>query len=258
MPTRTSKIARLPKTIRDQLGQHLEDGRRGIDLVQWLNSLPDVQKITADHFNNSPISEQNLSDWKSSGHVEWLRRQAAQEAALSLLTAGEDLGLGSNEEGGLRCGRLLDNFAAILAVEMSRLALLLLEQETDPVKKWNRVCEINRELSKLRRDHDRAARIALAQERQNREAERQKQEDERRMQAEDKKRLDCMLRDSDNKDHLARSRFRNDPEAEAKAELFQRLKYDLPVDGLLDPAWRQAGTILFRPTAAKTKPQTGQ
>ncbi len=43
--TRTGKIARLPRSIRDQLNQQLDDGRPAIALVEWLNSLPEVQAV---------------------------------------------------------------------------------------------------------------------------------------------------------------------------------------------------------------------
>ena len=230
MSTRTSKIARLPKSVRHQLGQHLEDGRPGKDIVQWLNSLPDVQKVLADHFHGSPISEQNLSDWKSSGHQDWIKRQDAQEAALSLLTAGEDLDL--EDDGQQR--KLLDNFAAVLAVEMSQLAMDLLAKETDPEKKWKRVCEINTQLSKLRRDHDRATRVKVTREKWNAEAERQKQAEARRAKEEKRQQLLTMLNEEDKKDYNAGFKFDSRRNGKQKAELYYRLQCDLPLDNLVN------------------------
>jgi len=45
MKTRTGKIARLPKSIRDELNRRLEDGWQNIKLVDWLNELPAVREI---------------------------------------------------------------------------------------------------------------------------------------------------------------------------------------------------------------------
>ena len=36
--TRNGKIARLPKTIRDDLGRRIENGEQGKELVEWLNA----------------------------------------------------------------------------------------------------------------------------------------------------------------------------------------------------------------------------
>jgi len=152
-----SKIARLPKSLRHQLGFRIEDNHSGVDLVQWLNSLPEVQKIIADQFDGSPISEQNLSAWKSSGHLDWLRHEAAVESARQFVETSDDLDQAAQH------ASLPDRFAAILAVELMRTGMILLEKETDPEKKWKLACQLNRELSRLRRDNDRGKRTALEQ-----------------------------------------------------------------------------------------------
>lgn len=61
-----SKIARLPKPLREHLNKMLDDGHPYSAVVQWLteNSAPD-------------ISERNVSDWKNSGFIDWLNSQAA-------------------------------------------------------------------------------------------------------------------------------------------------------------------------------------
>src|ERR1700679_1286876 len=67
---RTGKIARLPREIRDQLNQRLNDGQPGRRLVTWLNSLPEVQQVLAADFDGRPLNEQNLSDWKAGGYLQ--------------------------------------------------------------------------------------------------------------------------------------------------------------------------------------------
>src|ERR1051325_1780193 len=73
------KISRLPQNLRDQLHRRLADGELGTTLLPWLNSLPEARAIIADHFNNEPISEQNLSDYRRNGFRRWEMRQAACE-----------------------------------------------------------------------------------------------------------------------------------------------------------------------------------
>src|SRR5580698_9834832 len=145
MSTRIGKIGRLSKERRHELGQRIEDGEPGTDIVHWLNSQPDVQKILQERFDGRPVSEQNLSDWKRGGHAEWLRREEAREAALLLTERADDLDEAVQE------ARLSDRFATVFSAEMTRLALALLEEQSDPEKKWKRLCEIHRELSRLRR-----------------------------------------------------------------------------------------------------------
>ncbi len=78
--TRIGKIARLPHELREQLNRRLQDGEPGAELVGWLNELPEVQTVLAEHFAGRPITEQNLSEWKTGGYGDWLAHQQALEA----------------------------------------------------------------------------------------------------------------------------------------------------------------------------------
>jgi hypothetical protein len=69
---RRGKIARLPRQIRDQLNLRLDDGHEASEILPWLNDLPEVRQIIADHFDGVPISPQNLSAWRNGGFQEWL------------------------------------------------------------------------------------------------------------------------------------------------------------------------------------------
>ena len=161
--THIGKIGRLSQTRRDQLGQRLEDGAPGVEIIAWLNQQPDVQQVLADHFDGRPMTEQNLSDWRTSGHLEW-RRQA--EASQTLRALAEE----TAELQDLTTHRkLIDQFALILIVELYRQGMQLLAAETDPEKRWQRLCQINREFTKLRR-------LDLATARQRMEAERNQKE----------------------------------------------------------------------------------
>lgn len=72
---RVGKIARLPKTVREELNRKLDDGRPGPELLPWLNGLPEVQSILSAEFSGAPISAQNLSDWRHGGYEDWCRSQ---------------------------------------------------------------------------------------------------------------------------------------------------------------------------------------
>ena len=85
MTTRIGKIGRLPKAIREELGRRIEDNEVGTDIVFWLNSQDDVKRILAEQFEGRAITEQNLSLWKQTGHLDWLRLQEIRESARLLL-----------------------------------------------------------------------------------------------------------------------------------------------------------------------------
>ncbi|HEY2083009.1 MAG TPA: hypothetical protein VGI88_09510, partial [Verrucomicrobiae bacterium] len=78
MTTRVGKIAQLPKEIRDQLNQRLQNGKQGPEILAWLNQLPETKKLLAEKFDATPISKQNLSEWRRGGYEEWLRFQERQ------------------------------------------------------------------------------------------------------------------------------------------------------------------------------------
>jgi len=181
--TRISKIARLPREIRDQLGHRLENGEPGKDLVKWLGSLSKVQKILKTQFYGRPITEQNLSDWKQAGHLDWLR----QQESLSLVTqfAEQSAELEAAADG----RQISDRFATLIAVELTRLATTLLDQALDPQTRWQRLCEIHRELSRLRRDDHRAVLTAIQRDQWSRQIDREDEAAEKRLTEEYKAQL---------------------------------------------------------------------
>ena len=85
--TRNGKIARLPRSVRQELNRRLDDGEQGRKLVAWLNALPEVQAIVAAEFGGKSIREQNLSEWKQGDYRDWTAQQEALEIAGRL---GED------------------------------------------------------------------------------------------------------------------------------------------------------------------------
>jgi hypothetical protein len=136
MTTRIGKIGRLPKSIREELGRRMEDGLPGGEIVQWLNSQPDVQAVLAQYFEGRAVTEQNLSEWRQSGHLEWVRRQEAMEASERLKEWSEDL----QKRAVLQ--NWSDRWAMVVTVEMQRVAAALVEQEPDLAKRWERLRDI--------------------------------------------------------------------------------------------------------------------
>jgi hypothetical protein len=91
MTTRVGKIAQLPKSIRDDLNQRLENGKQGPELLKWLNSLPETQELLAEKFDAMPINRQNLTEWRQGGYEDWLRHQQREQRIQRVIEEGADL-----------------------------------------------------------------------------------------------------------------------------------------------------------------------
>ena len=84
---RTGKIARLPHHLREELNHRLHNGEPGVELIKWLNSLPEVQTILNNHFHGTPIKPQNLSAGNTGGYLDWLTIQELLATARAFATA---------------------------------------------------------------------------------------------------------------------------------------------------------------------------
>jgi hypothetical protein len=224
--THVGKIGRLPKCIRDMLGQRIEDGETGKELVKWINGLSGVQRVLQEQFDGRLITEQNLSEWKQTGHPEWLRREEARLLVTRLTEESDDLDEATDGH------EISDRFASVLAAELARLAMTLLEKETDPEKRWQRLCAVHRELSQLRRDDHRAMRTVIKRQRWNREVEREEDEAEQREQQASKDRLIDLCFAPLHNQNMA-GLFGGGAYGEKMAEMLHRIKFDLPLDELL-------------------------
>ncbi len=143
MKTRHGKIARLPKDIREQLNRRLENGWRGTKLIKWLNELPPVKEILREEFNGRPISEQNLSQWREGGYLDWVRHQGTQEQIRWVVERSEDVDEAEGNEH--LCERLARVAAAELAEHLQRLSHV-----EDPTERWKQFREVCLELWRLR------------------------------------------------------------------------------------------------------------
>ena len=95
---RKSKIARLPRSIRDELNRRLDNGQPGIRLVEWLNSLPEAKEILVQNFQSRPITPQNISEWKRGGYQDWAAQQERVASLQDFLADAKELGDAANPE----------------------------------------------------------------------------------------------------------------------------------------------------------------
>jgi hypothetical protein len=155
--TRTGKIARLPQAIRQQLNERLADGEPHQHLVAWLNANGHVQDRLSDFFDGRQITEQNLSDWKRGGFLDWQRHQESRGIAREFLSEAEEL----EEEMGESA--LLDRVSGSVVVVLLRLFREVAQMESGPEQR-QAVLEIARELARLRRGDHQRQRVRMAEE----------------------------------------------------------------------------------------------
>ena|ERR1039458_6977812 len=168
--TRNGKIARLPRPIRDELNRRFQDGEPGVQLVDWLNGLPEVHRVLAEAFGARPISEQNLSEWKAGGYRDWLARQETLAQARELAADATELAQATD-------GRLTDHLATVLA---ARYAAALAGWNGELTEEFRRQLRALRglcqDIVELRRGDHSGARLSLEQERLEREREKTEEE----------------------------------------------------------------------------------
>jgi hypothetical protein len=157
--TRRGKIARLPRNIRETLNSRLENGDPGDILVLWLNTLPEVRSILAAYFHGRPISEQNLSEWKLGGFIDWQRKQDTCARVRGLLDFTLDL---DNASAGQS---LPDRLADLLAAELAANAQQILEQQPDSPQRQRQISDILAQLHKIRTGKHAAERLRIQTER---------------------------------------------------------------------------------------------
>ncbi|HWB02497.1 MAG TPA: hypothetical protein VG796_05685 [Verrucomicrobiales bacterium] len=153
---RTGKIARLPHPLRTSINHRLDRNDPGRKIITWLNSLPAVKKILRELFHNKPITEQNLSEWRNGGYLEWqIRRDFFEDTRESLHDAAE-----------------LEEISPLMADHAARL---LSARILNAVRKWNgelddpslanlkHLSGLLRAIATLRRGDHSAARLKIQQ-----------------------------------------------------------------------------------------------
>jgi len=115
MKTGNGKIANLPDAIRDELNYRLTEGEEGIELVKWLNSKPEVLRVLRQRFDGKPISEQNLSQWRTHGYRQWHAYHNIVDSTNELTDNAEGIA-----ETGIDCDKLLLTLTASYADMIQR------------------------------------------------------------------------------------------------------------------------------------------
>ncbi len=152
--SRTGKIARLPRAVRDELNQRLRDGESGASLVNWLNELPQVKAALQRDFGGRAINEQNLSDWKQGGYRDWLAREEAAELL------ADAVGLGHETKG----PSVSDRVAGWFFPHYVAAARGQLDAAQTPAERWSVLRTICGDLAHLRRSDHYVERLRIWQE----------------------------------------------------------------------------------------------
>jgi hypothetical protein len=154
--TRNGKIARLPREIRNQLNRRLHDGEPGVELVTWLNSLPEAQAVLKAEFDERPVSEQNLSEWKQGGYRDWVLQQETLELLGRMADDGDELKQAVKEP-------LTDKLALWVAARYVVATKAL--SEADGEENWRLLREFCNDLVALRKGDHSQERLKVERER---------------------------------------------------------------------------------------------
>lgn len=157
--TRNGKIARLPREIREQLNRRIADNEPGIRLVEWLNNTDQVRHILAQDFGGREITEQNLSEWKQGGYLDWVARQETLACAREL---ADDAG----ELSEVADGSLADHLAVVLSARYAKLVSGWNGEMDEAFRRETRALRLLcQDIVELRRGDHNAERLRLDMER---------------------------------------------------------------------------------------------
>ena len=152
------KIARLPHQIREQLNVRMRNAEKAKPLLQWLNSLPEVQAVLATEFGGVPILKQNLSQYRKRGYRDWLSQQETLAKVQRLLSQPP-------ESDPATPGKLSDHFVGFLLTRYALATARLGQEGADQEKEWRLLRELCHDLVALRRGDQDAEWLRLEQSR---------------------------------------------------------------------------------------------
>jgi hypothetical protein len=153
--TRNGKIARLPVALREELNERLDEGRQGRELVEWLNSLPEVQNAIRYSFRGQPISEQNLSQWRNGGYRDWQEQRERWHMLHQLREEADQMGYAVNPEETQR------HLSVMFTLELGRALRDLLENTTDVKERVKGLDRLIGRFAQLRREESHARRVDM-------------------------------------------------------------------------------------------------
>src|SRR5271166_4326040 len=131
----TGKIARLPRSLRNELNQRLDDGHPTDDLLAWLNQQPHVKTLIDREFAGQPINPQNLTNWRQGGYQHWLEQQERTLLMRDLMEEAQELCPENPEKALEKSLRLL------MIAELAIAFKAWLRTEPDPAKRSTRIME---------------------------------------------------------------------------------------------------------------------
>ena len=233
--TRVGKIARLPIEFRRKLNLRLRDGEPNKSVVEWLNSLPETKEVLERSFGGRPITEQNMSEWKLGGYVDWLKNEESCGIVERLVSRASDFDAIADDT------RVSDRLATVFAVELAREMESLLREQLDPKVRWERLKEMLGMLNQLRRHDHRAAILNMQEVKWNQE---QDQFDEDAHQKE-MSRLRRMALEPISAHFLRRRMmavFGDDGKGQWIADYVAAIHYDLPIPPLPEDLNEQDST----------------
>jgi len=169
---RHGKIARLPHDVREELNQRLRDGESAKFLVRWLNALPEAKAALRREFAGTPITEQNVSEWKQRGYRDWVAKIEADELMADTVVEGME----PKGDGGSRASRrkrsrgkseneekesVTDRVAQWFFPHYVAAARGQLAAAGTPAERWSVLRTICADLSSLRRNDHHVERLRI-------------------------------------------------------------------------------------------------
>ena len=151
---RNGKIARLPRLVREELHQRLSDGEPGRQLVDWLNTLPEVQAVLTAHFSSRPITEANLTLWKQGGFEDWQRHEETRAWVGQFVEESDDF------EGAAAGACLADRVAVPVLMELVKL-LRKATASDDLAEQRKTVFGVAQQIARLRQADYQARQVRL-------------------------------------------------------------------------------------------------
>jgi hypothetical protein len=155
--TRTGKIARLPREVREELNRRLADGEAARRLLEWLNALPTVQAVLAAEFGGRAVNEQNLTAWRQGGFIDWERQEEARGLMRTLVEEDDDLRKATGEVG------FAERIATLTLLALAR-TLRALPPEADLAERQKVVFGVAQQVSRLQRSQAAVERARFARE----------------------------------------------------------------------------------------------
>ena len=165
MNAHNGKIGRLPGAIREQLNQRLADGEPARTVLVWLNALPEVQSVLATQFSGQPVSEPNLSRWRTGGYQLWLKERERRAVVRELSENVHPDKIRAEAE---KIEAILSkNFSTVFVAEYAVTCRALLNQPEDPEPRLERIRKMLRTLNQQRRSEYLDDRLKFLQERRD-------------------------------------------------------------------------------------------